>query len=136
MGDAAIVPSTSTCYELHFDTSVDTSTYDIDVTGVNFVAIFTAHSPYEFEADMHYLQDANGDVEPTFEVSTTDDHHGHDHGGHAAYEWAGSFDVHDHDMIQWVSGTFEQSQLSYVVIPALTTVGLPLPSPVGPEGNP
>ena len=111
VGDAAIVPSTSTCYELHFDTSVDTSTYDIDVAGVNFVVIFTEHLPYEFESDTHYLQDASGDVEPAHELSTTDDHDGHDHGGSGNdYEWAGSFDVHDHDIIQWVSGIFEQFQ--------------------------
>ena len=44
-------------------------------------AVFTAHSPYEFERDMHYLQDSAGaDVEPIAEESSGA--HDHDHGGH------------------------------------------------------
>ena len=123
VGDAAIVPSTTACYELHFDASLDTSTYDLDVTGVDYVVIFTEHFPTEFEADTHYLQSAAGeDVEPAHTLPEDGDHSGHDHGSdeddehaghdhggadsHGAYEWAGIFDVSDSaptNIVQWVS---------------------------------
>eukprot|EP00620_Florenciella_sp_RCC1587_P018344 CAMPEP_0182577670 /NCGR_PEP_ID=MMETSP1324-20130603/38513_1 /TAXON_ID=236786 /ORGANISM="Florenciella sp., Strain RCC1587" /LENGTH=427 /DNA_ID=CAMNT_0024793525 /DNA_START=60 /DNA_END=1343 /DNA_ORIENTATION=+ len=86
VGDAAITPAAA-CYELHFDTSVDTSTYDIDVAGVDYIAIFTEHDPSEFEADTHYLLTAAGeDVEAAHTLPEDghghmDDHAGHEHGG-------------------------------------------------------
>ena len=43
VGDAAIAPSSSACYELHFDVQSHESTYDIDTTGVDYIAIFTEH---------------------------------------------------------------------------------------------
>ena len=120
VGDAAFVPSTSGCYELHFDTSADTSTYDIDVSGADHIVIFTEHNPVEFESDTHFLLTAAGeDIEAEHTVPEGDDdgHAGHDHGGseddaHAGhdhgggdepYEWAGIFDVSSVDSIQWVA---------------------------------
>ena len=84
VGDAAIAV-TGVCYELHFDASADTSTYDIDVTGVDYIAIFTEHDPSEFEADTHYLLTAAGaDVEAAHTLPEDghmdDEHAGHDHG--------------------------------------------------------
>ena len=84
-GDAAI-DTTMACYELHFDTSLDTSTYDIDVSGIDYITIFTEHDPSEFEADTHYLLTAAGDdVEAAHTLPEDghedhDDHDGHDHG--------------------------------------------------------
>ena len=109
VGDAAIVPSTTGCYELHFDTSLDTSTYNIDITGLDYIVVFTEHFPTEFEYDTHFLLTAAGDdVEATHThpEAGDDDHAGHDHGGSEAYEWAGIFDVSDSaptNVVQWVS---------------------------------
>ena len=42
--------------------------------------MFTAHSPYEFEADEHYMKDSSGnDVEPIAEEG------GGGHGGHEGH---------------------------------------------------
>jgi len=97
VGDAAITPAMA-CYELHFDTSVDTSTYDIDVTGVDYIAIFTEHDPSEFEADTHYLLTAAGtDVEAAHTLPEDghmdeDEHAGHDHGGNDDHHDEGTTD--------------------------------------------
>ena len=106
VGDAAIAV-TGVCYELHFDASADTSTYDIDVTGVDYIVIFTEHDPSEFEADTHYLlTDAGADVEAAHTLPEDDEHAGHDHGDDHGedepYEWAGIFDVSADTTVRWV----------------------------------
>ena len=56
---------TTTCYLLQFDCSMTSTIWKIDVTGVANVAIFTEHSPLEFERDAHFFKDTKGaDVEP------------------------------------------------------------------------
>ena len=40
------------CYELVFGSSLDTSSFTLDATGVGHVGIFTAHVPTEFERTM------------------------------------------------------------------------------------
>ena len=77
-----ITPAEDTCYELHFDSTSDDSTFTIDASGAANVAIFAQHFPTEFERDTHYLQDASGtDIEPAAEEGAGDGHaHGHDHG--------------------------------------------------------
>ena len=116
VGGEAIVPSTTACYLLHFNSSLETSTYDIDVSGADHIVIFTEHSPAEFEADTHYLLTADGDaVEASHELPADEEdddagddaHAGHDHGGGAdeddhQWEWAGVFDVLADSAVQWV----------------------------------
>ena len=69
VGDAAIVPSTSVCYELHFDLFSHESTYNIDVSGTDHIAIFAEHFPTEFERTTHYLVTTDGeDIEPVHEL--------------------------------------------------------------------
>ena len=80
VGDAAIVPSSTGCYELHFDTSLDTSTYNIDVSGVDYIVIFTEHDPSEFEADTHYLLTTAGDDVEAAHTIPEEGHDDHDHG--------------------------------------------------------
>jgi hypothetical protein len=67
-----ITPSASACIELTFDSSDYESKFVLSALGADSgVAIFTEHSPSEFEANSHYLRDEDGhDVEP---VHSTDE---------------------------------------------------------------
>jgi hypothetical protein len=67
-----ITPSASACIELTFDSSDYESKFFLSALGADSgVAIFTEHSPSEFEANSHYLRDEDGhDVEP---VHSTDE---------------------------------------------------------------
>lgn len=74
------IAENGSCFELHVGEG-DDSSWAMDTQGMAGFAVFTAHSPYEFERDMHYLQDSVGaDVEPIAEESSGA--HDHDHGGH------------------------------------------------------
>ena len=48
------------CFEWHVDASKDVSSFNIDTTGITGLSTYTAHSPYEFEADEHYLKNSAG----------------------------------------------------------------------------
>jgi len=56
-----ITPMEDACYELHFDARMWQSLFLINTTGTSHAAIFTQHSPTEFERDAHYLKDDHGD---------------------------------------------------------------------------
>jgi len=83
------------CFELHTGTG-DDSTYNIDSSNIDAMAIFAQHVPTEFERDKHYLADASdADVEPIAQEPEPgahahgrrleeDAHAGHDHGGGGA----------------------------------------------------
>mmetsp|Transcript_4025 Transcript_4025/g.9860 ORF Transcript_4025/g.9860 Transcript_4025/m.9860 type:complete len:499 (+) Transcript_4025:268-1764(+) len=63
--NTVITPKADGCYELHFDDDAWQSLFKLNATAVHNVAIFLEHLPSEFEADSHYLKDAEGvDVEP------------------------------------------------------------------------
>ena len=51
-----ITPKEDACYELHFDIRMWQSLFLINMTGVDYAAIFTQHAPSEFERDTHYLK--------------------------------------------------------------------------------
>ena len=79
-GTMTPIAENGSCFELHVGLG-DDSSWTMDTQGMAGFAVFTAHSPYEFERDMHYLQDSAGaDVEPIAEESSGS--HDHDHGGH------------------------------------------------------
>ena len=79
-GTMTPIAENGSCFELHVGQG-DDSSWAMDTQGMAGFAVFTAHSPYEFERDMHYLQDSAGaDVEPIAEESSGA--HDHDHGGH------------------------------------------------------
>jgi len=64
-----LVPDEDQCYHLVFDEELHTSTWKIDTSKTDFIAIFTAHVPTEFERDAHYLKDSAGeDIEPIAEL--------------------------------------------------------------------
>ena len=65
------ISETGKCFEWHVDTSKEVSSFIIDTTTISGLAAYTAHSPYEFEADAHYLKDSSGaDVEHVAEETS------------------------------------------------------------------
>ena len=64
------ISATGKCFEWHVDTSKEVSSFIIDTTTITGLAAYTAHSPYEFEGDAHYLTDSNGDVEHVAEETS------------------------------------------------------------------
>ncbi len=59
-----IKPEEDKCWEIHFENANADTVIDINVAGIDHVAIFAEHKPSEFERDTHYLRDASGaDVE-------------------------------------------------------------------------
>ena len=69
IGTTALTPTSSICYKLQFDTSAFESIFEIDVDGVDSLAIFAQHYPTEFERSTHYLiSDMGDDVEPVHEL--------------------------------------------------------------------
>ena len=48
------------CFELTVNQNSDVSAFNLDTSGMAGFAAYTAHSPYEFEADEHYLKDSSG----------------------------------------------------------------------------
>ena len=85
-----LTQSSTKCYELHFDASSAVSTFTLAPNGAAHVAIFTAHSPFEFESTQHFFQSTAGaDVEPEATITlpagpcdeeADDPHAGHNHG--------------------------------------------------------
>jgi len=62
------------CYNLHFHEKLHTSSYVIDTTDADHIAIFAQHFPTEFERDRHYIQDLHGDdIEPLAELPEEED---------------------------------------------------------------
>ena len=58
------IAADGSCFELTVNQDSDISSFDLDTSGMNGFAAYTAHSPYEFEATQHYLKDSQGnDVE-------------------------------------------------------------------------
>ena len=83
------------CFELKVGTG-DMSTFNMDTTGMTGFAAFTAHSPYEFENNQHYLKDSSGnDVEHVAEEGGGG-HDDHGHGDHGDEDGHG--DGHDDEM--------------------------------------
>lgn len=71
--------SSTTCYELHFDDSSYQSLFTIDVTDVDYFAVFTEHVPTEFERTSHYLLGTDGEeIEPEHELPEDHDDDEHD----------------------------------------------------------
>ena len=65
------ISETGKCFEWHVDTSKEVSSFIIDTTTISGLAAYTAHSPYEFAADAHYLKDSSGaDVEHVAEETS------------------------------------------------------------------
>ena len=65
------ITATGKCFEWHVDDSKEVSSFSIDTTGITGLAAYTAHSPYEFEGDAHYLKDSSGaDVEHVAEETS------------------------------------------------------------------
>ena len=68
-GASTLTPSSSSCFNLVFDTTDFETTYEIDTTGVDYLAIFAEHVPTEFERTTHYLVSSDGDdIEPVHEL--------------------------------------------------------------------
>ena len=85
------IAADGSCFELTVNQDSDISSFDLDTSGMNGFAAYTAHSPYEFEATQHYLKDSQGnDVEHIAEEGggghgdhgDHDDDHGDDHDDH------------------------------------------------------
>ena len=79
------------CFELTVNQDSDVSSFELNTTGMTGFAAYTAHSPYEFEADEHYLKDSAGNnVEHIAEEGggghgdhgDHGDEHGDEHGDH------------------------------------------------------
>jgi len=65
------ITATGKCFEWHVADSKEVSSFSIDTTGITGLAAYTAHSPYEFEGDAHYLKDSSGaDVEHVAEETS------------------------------------------------------------------
>ena len=65
------ISATGKCFEWHVDDSKEVSSFIIDTTDITGLAAFTAHSPYEFEDDAHYLKDSSdADVEHVAEETS------------------------------------------------------------------
>jgi hypothetical protein len=96
------------CFELKVGTG-DDSTFTIDTTGIEGLAVFAQHVPLEFERDKHYLYDANNvDIEPTAQENI------------GAFEWAGIFPMaaasHTWSM-QKVDGKYADATMNLALIP-------------------
>ena len=64
-----LVPQEDHCYKLVFEEQSHTTFFLVDTTNVEYLAVFAQHFPIEFERDMHYFKDINGeDVEPEAEL--------------------------------------------------------------------
>ena len=65
-----IKPMNESCFVMTFDVAAadGTSTFTIDTSATNYVAVWAQHVPTEFERDLHYFKDtAFVDVEPAHE---------------------------------------------------------------------
>ena len=68
-GIEALAPNSSECYKLEFNDAAFETIFEIDVDGVDSLAIFAQHYPTEFERSTHYLiSDMGDDVEPVHEL--------------------------------------------------------------------
>lgn len=56
-----IDPSAQACYTLIFDQDSDDSMFYINTDGIEGMVVFGQHIPIEFERDMHYLKDSQGE---------------------------------------------------------------------------
>ena len=111
------------CFELHVGEG-DDSSFTMDTQGITGFAVYTAHSPYEFERDIHYLQDSTGeDVEPVAEESAGA--HDHDHGGHgddhgdegeSEIEAGEEEEAFDYDPHSWLDPLSFNAQLNLVLM--------------------
>ena len=61
-GTMTPIAAEGSCFELTVDQSSDVSSFYMDTSGMTGFAAYTAHSPYEFEADEHYLKDSTGNL--------------------------------------------------------------------------
>jgi len=52
---ATIKPSFNGCFNLTADSAARSSNFQIDVTGIPCIAVFTDHDPEYFQNDRHYL---------------------------------------------------------------------------------
>ena len=57
-GTMTPVSEGGSCFELTVNQNSDVSAFILDTSGMAGFAAYTAHSPYEFEADEHYLKDS------------------------------------------------------------------------------
>lgn len=59
-----LTPSSTKCYRLTLTGDADV-VFTFDLTGMNHIAVYTAHVPLEFERDEHFFKDDHGDdIEP------------------------------------------------------------------------
>ena len=93
-GDA-LSSNENKAYQVIFDPKKDITKFSIDIKKEGVYTFFTEHMPFEFEADEHFLKNADRqDVEPVAQEPDTGHHHDHHAGGHGgghAFEWAGAF---------------------------------------------
>ena len=79
--------------KLMFNQASELTNFKINIDSPGTYVFYTEHSPYEFEADEHYLKDSNGtNVEPIKEDPEVE-HNGTHGAGENPYEWAGAFNL-------------------------------------------
>jgi len=89
------------CFEWQVNNDLDVSSFVISTNGITGLAAYTAHSPYEFEANEHYLKDSSGaNVEHVFEYSACKNNYWlmqmhHDHCPHDALDVSIETGIHD-----------------------------------------
>jgi ABC-type Zn uptake system ZnuABC Zn-binding protein ZnuA len=80
-GDALLPQPTP--YRLHFEEASDVTRFEMLIDQADAYAVFTEHFPFEFEADEHFLKDADRrDIEPLSQYPKADHDHGHGHHHH------------------------------------------------------
>ena len=95
------ITTSGKCFEWRVDDASAVSSFEINTAGITGLAAYTAHSPYEFEADEHYLKDSSGaDVEHVAEDSACKNNYWlmqmhHDHCPHNALDKSIELDFHD-----------------------------------------
>jgi len=130
------VEATDAAYRLVFDQRTWVSNFEIHVDTPGAYAIFTEHSPLEFENGFHFLKTETGaDVEAAVEEGGG---HGHGHGEeehadeeHAdehcpwaePWEWAGVFELGDVGHYTWSAsrgsgGSYADAEMRIIVLPA------------------
>ena len=93
-GDTATPATTGSCFNFTVGTG-DVSTFTIDTTGISGFVAYAQHSPYEFEADEHYLKDSTGaNVEHIAEEGAGGHGHG-DHDDHVEYPICHNVESHE-----------------------------------------
>lgn len=96
-GTGSAIGADGSCFDLVVNKTLDTNIYTLTTDGLEGVALYTQHVPYEFERDMHFFKDSEGkDIEPTQEETMAGHGHGSDHGHKDHADGHGDADDHGH----------------------------------------